>query len=303
MQKKDPLTEPDLPLEAERSDAIDLLLACAERVKLLVGGPLLIGLLAWSISWLIPDYFTSQAAINPTANVPADTPSMEISHHALNYSRLLLNEINSESVRAAASSAIAGGNRGMSAPELSARRDPSTGAIVLSATASASADAQAALQAVVNQLLMMSRPQGRTLAELQVTREELEDQLKKIRAAKKLMDIAIQDPGSTSRAAELVLARVSVIESEFQLQERIEHLDAKLGGLTPDAVVLEPTLTHSPEGPRRTQIALAAWLVGNVVLVLYVLIKEAFRTVQPSASQRRRWIAIRQRFGGKQESS
>lgn len=277
-------------------DVIDLILALMERVHLLLIIPIVAGLLAWGATWLLPDYYKSEATINPILSVPAGVRSEDLILHPLNFTRLLLIRTETEEVRSAAQRNGHSGASPSSRLQLRARRDPVTGVIHLSATDASPEAAQAALQAAIGKLQELSRPRDQARAELESSVAAMNRQLARLEEASRRVNAAEQAPDSGLRAGELAIAQVNMVESELQLKDRIFQGTGQLAGLQSEAVIMAPTLPASADGPARTRIGVATWLITGLLLVMFILLREVSRGAQLSDVQLRRWKLIRQRF-------
>ena len=150
--------------------------------------------------------------------------------------------------------------------------------------------------AAIEKLSELSRPHDQVRAELESSIAAMSRQLDRIEKASRLVKDAELARDSGLRAGELAIAQVKMVESELQLRDRIHHASSLLAGLRPEAVIMAPTLPLSPDGPARTRIGIATWLITGLVLVMIILLKEALSGVQMTGGQLRRWELIRQRF-------
>lgn len=278
------------------SGVIDLTLALVEKSHLLVIVPLVAGLLAWGTAALLPDYYESEASINAHLSVPPGVRSEDVILHPLNFTRLLLTRIDAEEVKAAALEKAGAEPSRATKVQLRARRDPATGIMHLTATAATAESAQAALGAAIEKLRELSRPHDQARADLESSIASMSRQLDRIEQASRLVKDAELARDSGLRAGELAIAQVNMVESELQLRDRIHHANSLLAGLRPEAVIKAPTLPLSPEGPARTRIGIATWLITGLLLVMSILLREALTGVQLTETQLRRWELIRQRF-------
>lgn len=289
-------TTADLGANSTPSGIIDLTLALVEKAHLLVIVPLAAGILAWGAAGLLPDYYKSEASINAQLSVPPGVRSEDVILHPLNFTRLLLTRIDTEELRAVALDKAGAGPSRTTNLQLRARRDPATGIIHLTATAATAESAQAALGAAIEKLSELSRPHDQVRAELESSIAAMSRQLDRIEKASRLVKDAELARDSGLRAGELAIAQVKMVESELQLRDRIHHASSLLAGLRPEAVIMAPTLPLSPDGPARTRIGIATWLITGLLLVMIILLKEALSGVQMTGVQLRRWELIRQRF-------
>ncbi len=291
-----PPTTADSVANSTPSGIIDLALALVEKAHLLVIVPLAAGLLAWGAAGLLPDYYKSEASINAQLGVPPGVRSEDVILHPLNFTRLLLARIDAEEVTVAALGKAGAGPSRTTNLQLRARRDPTSGIIHLSATAATAESAQAALGAAIEKLRELSRPHDQVRVELESSIAAMSRQLDRIEQASRLVKDAELARNSGLRVGELAIAQVKIVESELQLRDRIHHASSLLAGLRSEAVIMAPTLPLSSDGPARTRIGIATWLITGLLLVMIILLKEALSGVQLTGGQLRRWELIRHRF-------
>lgn len=289
-------TTADLGANSTPSGIIDLTLALVEKAHLLVIVPLAAGILAWGAAGLLPDYYKSEASINAQLSVPPGVRSEDVIFHPLNFTRLLLTRIDTEEVKAAALDKAGAGPSRMTNLQLRARGDPATGVVHLTATAATAESAQVVLGAAIEKLTELSRPHDRVRTELEPSIAAIARRLDRIEQASRLVKDTGQARDSGLRAGELAIAQVQMVESELQLRDRIQHANSLLAGLRPESVIMALTLPVSSDGPARTRIGIATWLIAGLLLVMSILLKEALSGVQLTGAQLRRWEMIRQRF-------
>ncbi len=278
------------------SGVIDLVLALVEKAHLLLVVPLVAGLLAWGAAGLLPDYYKSTASINANLSVPPGVRSEDVILHPLNFTRLLLTRIDAQEVKAAAMRQSGADPSRQGKLQLQARRDPATGIIHLTATAASAESAQSALGAAIEKLRELSRPHDQARADLESSIASMSRQLDRIEQASRLVKDAELARDSDLRAGELAIAQVNMVESELQLRDRIHHANSLLAGLRPEAVIMAPSLPLSPDGPAGIRIGIATWLITGLILVMFILLREALRGVQLTGAQLRRWDQIRQKL-------
>jgi hypothetical protein len=271
----------EMNAQVDEVSLLDLMLVVAENIKLLILGPLLVGLLALGVGFALPQKFTSVAflslaeggkGVEAIMRTPAVVdavllqlqPNLSITDEAR--TELL------EKIRFSSASAL------------------KTGANLakFEVDGSSPADAQILANAFIDAWIATTRPQPQT-------KIELERKLKLNQEALKTVTTLIErQAGETNKVAlpNLQFDVASSITQLLQLRngyvEAIAGIESQLKGATRDVVLSPPMLPTEPVSSKKALMATLAALGTGFALLLFVFIRAAWRGAaqDPEAAQK-----------------
>lgn len=260
--------------EENEISLLDLLVVVVENVRLLVLGPLAIGLVALGISFALPQRFVSEAilALPSQALTQTQTPGQAA---AIIVSPLVLDPV-IEKLQL-----LEGDNIQLARTKLSRRIGASVGKdglLRLDVVASKPVQAQGIANLLIDTWLKTTIPGLQDSADLE----------KRLAYAKVSLDAVrrLQERLTTEGSAGLdkALTRgdagvsvVAVGELQARYLSDVLNLPRALQGFSRDVVVQPPTLPMEAVGPRKGLIAGSALLGGAVVLLLWVFMRQAWK--------------------------
>ena len=250
--------------ENNQVSVLDLLLVVAENIKLLVVGPLAIGVIALLAGFALPQSFTSQAIL---ATVPAQAASMMTSPlvldpviNALNWS----GGISMETARARLASQI----------KVALGKDT---LLRLDVTASKPEDAQKIANLIIDAYLKSTAPGELDRADLE---KKLVYAKTSLEAIRKLIErITSNGAGMLNKPITLGEAGTSVValgELQARYLGEVLSIPRTIQGLSRDAVIQPPTLPTEAVAPKKGLIAILATLAGGFVLLMWVFVLKAW---------------------------
>lgn len=259
-------------------DLLDLLVTLAESWKLLIFGPLLAGIAALGISFLLPKTFESKSSLQVEragSSVSAPTAA------SLAMSADVLRKI----------APAAGLDANLSAEEiykkLSNRINVSVGKqdklLSISTQASTPETAQHLNQMMLDTLFTYLRPRGseKTQLEKQLALEKNRQQeatkLEHETAANIASNRNISD--ATSRLYGELLT------SNSRRQASIQEMERRLGGLDADDIIQSPTLPERQIKPKKSLLAIGSAIAAGLVLLLFVFARQALRNARESSPE------------------
>ena len=270
---------------------LDLLVVAAENLKLLVFGPVLIGLLAWAISYTLPQSFVSQSILAlPTST---QTPSQAV---AVMVSPLVLDAvIEAQKLTNGRSLQV---TRNVLAKQISANVGKD-GLVRLDVTENSPIAAQNIANAVIDTWLKTTLPTVRDRTDLEARLEYAKVALSAVRAL--LERLTSENSSNLNRSLTRGESGISIVAvGELQARYFLEVLTIPrtLQGLSRDVVVLAPTLPTEPVATKKSLIAILAALGGGLLLVLWVLIRRAWENVETNPIGAEKKLRIRAAFRG-----
>jgi hypothetical protein len=259
----------DLKLEASDDqgiDLLDLLAVAAENVKLLIFGPLIVGLLALGGAYALPKTYESVSVLSTEEVNPAVVGSWATSGDLL--SRVLKelgwfkDKSNEQAVRQTRALLIVAVGKQDKLVTLTTQGETPEAARQLN-------------QRVLDQLVQYSRPTGPKKAALQF---QLETQKASLAGA-----VALEkDLGSLLMSGKLVTEAQSrvfsdLLRSKTELVARVAQLQLQLEGLNASNVVQAPSLPERHIKPKKALVAVSATLLSAVGFVLFVFVRRSLR--------------------------
>lgn len=250
---------------------MDLLLVVAENIKLLILGPLLIGLVALGIAYVLPQKFVSVAYLSlgesgPDVQAVMQTPvvldnvlrKFDPNTQLTNASRA---EFASNSIRITAASG----------------KKVGSGLSKLEVTSASPEKAKALAEAIIESWLVSTRPQPDIKADLE----------RKLKTTQSSLEIVTQlidrQAGEAAKVAlpnlqfDMAASGASLLQLRNGYVESIAILERQLKGQTRDVIFSPPTLPTEPVAPKKSLMAVLAALGSGFVLLLFVFMRQAWK--------------------------
>ncbi len=281
----------DTEEDAEFS-VLDALIVIAENIRLLILGPVLVGLLAWGVPYALPQRFTSEAVMAlPTSSTALNSPqviAMVLSPWVLDpviKSFRLFDNLPIELARTRFTDQI----------RVSVGKDT---LLRLEVTAKTAVTAQAIANAIVDSWLKSTLPG-------ELDRQDLEKRLAyakfALEAVNRLLDrLTSEEPANLKEPLQRG-ERGSSIVSVGELQSRyfgeVQSISRALLGLSRDVIRQPPTLPTEPASPKKGLIAIVAALVSGVVLLLWAFARRAWSTAAQDPRSAEKLAKLRAAIG------
>ena len=255
--------------EESEVSLLDLLVVLAESLKLLIAGPLVIGLLAYAICHVLPQSFVSQSILSlpSSSQTPTQAVAVMVSPLVLDPIIEQLNQTGGRSIQ---------DSRTALAKQINASVGKD-GLIRLDVTANSAVLAQNIANAVIDSWLKTTLP-------AQLDRADLEKRLAYARASLQAVDGLLQSLSAEGLAAlskaltrgDAGVSIVAVGELQARYLSEILNTTRALRGLTRDVVVQPPTKPAEPVAPKKGLVATLAAIGSGVVLLLWVFMRNAW---------------------------
>jgi hypothetical protein len=263
-------------MNAEESEVsvLDLLLVVAENLRLLVLGPILVGLLALAGAYLVPQSYISQAILAlPTA--PATQAA------AMMVSPLVLDPIiESFNLSEGRSKEL---TRSGLASQIKAAVGKD-GLLRLDVTAHSPAQAQAIANAVIDNWLKSTVPGDLARADLE---KRLSYAQTSLNAVTRLIGRLDSEVGTNLSKpltrGEAGTSFVGLGELQARYLGEVLSIPRELQGLSRDVVKQPPTLPTEPVSPKKGLIAALAAIAAGFVFLLWVFMRQAWRRATQDA--------------------
>ncbi len=264
---------------------LDLLVTLAENIKLLVIGPLIAGLCAFGLSFMLPPTYQSISILQAdqsAASLMLTAAVLDPVITALGLSRDGMLEGARRQLRAQIKTAIGRGDK----------------LLTLTVSAPTAQQSQALASALLHQSYEESRPKGTARTRLETQLVEAQARLKSAQAAAANLLKHLESNGSgAGAAAEVARGFAELLNATGAAQTQISTLESQLEGLSEAQLLQPPTLPEEPSQPKKGLIALAAALAAGVALLLAVFMRQTFRTTLTNAPALEKVARIRQCLG------
>ena len=253
--------------EDDEISLLDLLQTIVDNLRLLVIGPLVAGLLALAAASFWPKTYESTAILKAepiVVSIMLSAAVLDPIASSLGYTP----QMPADDARAKLKE------------QIKANTNAKDKLLTLTARANTPQAAQALALAVLQQTYSQSQPRDSEKLRLQKQLAQAQAREKEATQTAQLLGRKLDSAGgaSASEVAQGYAQMVGVVKESQNAQVEIEQ---KLQGLDASALVQEATLPTKHATPKRSLVAVIAALAAGFALLLFVLIRQAFR----SASQ------------------
>ncbi|MDB5743503.1 MAG: lipopolysaccharide biosynthesis [Polaromonas sp.] len=261
------MEEINAPINSRESEAglLDVLVTLAENVKLLIIGPLLIGLCALGIGFMLPETYQSVAVVQaeqPTASLMTTAVVLDPVIASLGLAKDRAVEEARAKLRQQIKTTVG-------------RTDK---LLTLNVSAPSAQDSQIIAAAILRQTFKESRPKGTVRSRLETQLAEARLRFSNAQDAGAGLLKRLESPSSgVSGGSELARGYAELLSATGTAQNQISTLEAQLEGLSEAQLVQPPTLPQKPTHPKKALIAIGAALATGLALLLFVLVRQALR--------------------------
>jgi len=264
---------------------LDLLVTLADNAKLLILGPLAVGLIALAIAFVLPKSFESVAILQ---SEPA-TASLIATAAVLDPAAASLGLASSESVELA---------RQTLRDRVKTAMGRNDKLLTITVSGRTPQQAQASAKAVLAAIYAQSRPMGASKLKLETQLADTKlRQQKAIRAGDVLLPVLESINGRSGvpdgRDAELVKGYTELLNTVSAAQSQALVIEAQLEGLTDSQLVQAPTLPEKAVSPKKGMIAVGATLATGFMLLLFVFIRNGLRNSESDPASAAKLARIR----------
>ena len=266
---------------------LDILLTLAENAKLLIVGPLFVGLGALGIGYMLPQTFESIAVLQAeqaTASLMTTAAVLDPVATKLGLAKEQTPEEARRTLREQIKVAVG-------------RNDK---LLTLTVSARTPQQAQAKANAVLEQTYLQSRPKGTARARLETQLAEAQARLKNAQNAatsvlKRLESSSIASASGADLARGNGYAELLSATSAAQIQ--ISALENQLEGLSEAQLVQAPTLPEKASQPKKGLLAIGTTLATGLLLLLFIFMRQALRNTATNAEAAGKLARIRRALG------
>lgn len=284
--------------EDDEIDLLDTLVTIAENIKLLVIGPLIAGLLAFGAVLFWPATYESSFTLEGQKKIGKGQLQTIDLLTPTQVSQLLTSPaVFSEAAKKLQNSGQTQWVALLQPGALSVQVLRNTTQVQATVKAKDPAAAHAAVEALLQAALVMSKPQGGALEEIRTSLERNESAL----ASARLMESRFRAAVNSTDRADPILAQAytKLLDTIPNLAQSVVDDRIRLNGLTSLDVLVEPSIAKEPVSPKRAVVSVAAILGVGFALLLWVFMRQAFKKEALSASSVAKIAKIRKALGVK----
>ena len=267
------------PVQQEEIDLLDILVTLAENIKLLILGPLLVGICALGIAYIVPQTFESIAVLK----AEQATASLMTTASVLDPVAADLGLTKVDSAEEA---------RKLLREQIKVSVGRNDKLLTLTVSAPAPQQAQAIANAVLQQTYVQSRPKGSDLTRLEI---QLKDAKARTKSAEDAAGALLKRMESNGAAGSTESARgyAELLNVAAAAQNQVAALQAQLEGLTDAQLIQAPTLPEKASKPKKGLIVIGATLAAGLALMLFVFVRQAVRGAAKDADAASKLARIR----------
>ncbi len=279
---------PDNPgthFEQDEISLLDILVTLAENAKLLIVGPLLVGLSALGVGYMQPQPFESVAVLQADQAIASLMATAVVLDPVV--AKLgLAKDVSAEEAR------------GILRGQIKAAVGSKDNLLTLTVSAPTPQQAKAIAVGVIEQIYIQSRPQGVARVQLEVQLVEAQERLQKIEnvaiSVRKRVESSVTNVagGNEQTSGYAVLLNAAVAA-----QIQVSALEVRLDGVGEDVLVQAPTLPQKVRQSKKAQPAIVATLATGLALLLFIFMRQALRNAAADVETARKLARIRRALG------
>ena len=270
------------PPQPEEFGLLDIFVTLAENFKLLFFVPLLVGLLALALTFTLPKTFESVAILNADQAIA----SLMTTATVLDPVAAEMGLTKDESIEEA---------RRWLREKIKVAVGRTDKLLTLTVSASSPQQAQSIAEAVLQKTYIQSRPKASELIRLQT---QLKDTQVRIKNAEDAADTLLKrmDSNGASSGTESARGYAELLNVAAAAQTQKIALEGRLEGLTDAQLIQNPTLPQKASKPKKALMGIGATLATGVVLLLFVFIRNGFRSAEINVEAKEKIARIRRSF-------
>jgi uncharacterized protein involved in exopolysaccharide biosynthesis len=281
------MKEIQIPLSPtqEEFSLLDLLVTLVENLKLLIIGPLLVGLCALAIGFAWPKTYESVAVLQ-SEQFPA---SLMTTATVLDPVIASLGLAKDETVEEA---------RSQLREQIKAVTGRTDKLLTLTVSAGSAEQAQAIANALLQQAYKESRPRANALSRLETQLAEAQTRLKNAQSAAAGLARRLESSAPITSGNDPGRGYADLLNAVAAAQTQISTLEAQLDGLiSPAQLIQAPTLPQKASKPKKTLLAIGATLATGLMLVMFVFMRQVARKTAANARAAEKLARIRRSMG------
>ena len=262
---------------------LDVLVTLAENIKLLMIGPLVVGLSALGISFMLPPTYQSISVLQAdqsTASLMLTASVLDPVIAKLDLAKGQTLEETRRQLRGQVNTVIGRSDK----------------LLTLTVSARTAQQSQAIANALLLQTYQESRPKGTARMRLQTQLAEAQARLKnaQLAAAGLLKRLEANRSGAADGSAEVARGYAELLSATGSAQTQISALETQLEGLSDAQLLQPPTLPEKASQPKKSVIAIGATLATLLMLLLFIFMRQAFHKAATDSTTSKKLAHLRE---------
>jgi capsule polysaccharide export protein KpsE/RkpR len=271
----------------EEFSPLDILVTLVENLKLLILGPLLVGLCALAIGFAWPKTYESVAVLQ-SEQFPA---SLMTTAAVLDPVIVSLGLAKDETVEDA---------RSRLREQIKAVTGRTDKLLTLTVSAGTAEHAQALANALLQQAYKESRPRANARLRLETQLAEAQTRLKNAQTAAASLARRLESSAAITSGNDPGRGYAELLNTASEAQKQLSALEAQLEGLiSPAQLIQAPTLPQKASKPKKTLLAIGATLATGLLLVLFVFMRQIAVKTAANTRAAEKLARIRRSLGRK----
>ena len=277
-------TQSPLATTLEEFSLLDLLVTLADNVKLLIIGPLLVGLCALAIGFALPKTYESVAVLQAD-QLPASLMTTAAVLDPVIATQGLAKDDTVEEARIKL--------RG----QIKAVIGKTDKLLTLTVSAGTAQQAQAIANALLQQAYKESRPRANARLRLETQLAEAKMRLKNAQTAADSLARRLESSAAITSGNDPGRGYAELLNTAAEAQKQVSALEAQLEGLSEAMLIQPPTLPEKASKPKKGLIAISATLAAGLLLLMYVFMRQVAHKTAATARAAEKLARIRRSMG------
>lgn len=281
-----PFSHGDFATDDDSIDVLDTLLTIAENLRWLILWPLVGGVIAYGLAFLLPEKFESTAIIKAESSIASSMTAAHVLEAALKNLGYLdnLNEQQAEDARETLRSNI------------STAVVRGTQLVSLTVVAHSPEAAQRTAQEILNVVYADSKPREVELKRLSTEKAMLEQQIAELTATSKAAQQQLETPADGANTGALAESISSISSNLVQMYEAMHKVEKTMLGLSSEDLIQAPTLPKRASAPHKPLIAVVFSAAIALLVLVIVLMRQSWRASRAFELHGERVAALKRRY-------
>lgn len=287
MEETQSPANPGTPTGEDEVSLLDIVLTLAENAKLLIIGPLLVGLCVLGLGYVLPQTFESVAVLQAdqaTASLMTTAAVLDPVATKLGLAKGASAEAARRALRLDIKTSVG-------------RNDKLLTLTVIGVTAQ---QAQTKANAVLEQTYLQSGPKGMVLARLETQLAEAQVRFKNAQNAGTIV-LKRLESSPVNNATGVEIARgngyAELLNAAAAAQAQISVYESQLEGLSASQLIQPPTLPEKASQPQKAKLAVGGTLATGLLLLIFIFIRQALRNSAANPEAADKLARIRRALG------
>ena len=264
-------TQSPLATALEEFSLLDLLVTLSDNLKLLIIGPLLIGLCALAIGFAWPRTYESVAVLQ-SDQFPASLMTTAAVLDPVIATLMLAKDDTVEEARAKLRE------------QIKAAVGRTDKLLTLTVSAGTALQAQAIANALLQQAYKESRPRANARLRLETQLAEAQTRLKNAQSAAASLARRLESSAAITSGNDPGRGYADLLNAVAAAQTQSSALEAQLEGLiSPAQLIQPPTLAEKASKPKKALLAIGATLAAGLLLLVFVFMRQVARKTAANA--------------------